>query len=109
MYTLSLGVTAISYVLVLCVFFLFWNAIDIYQLGTLGNMDHSGRYAAMVPAFQMTAGALGPALAAWLLSRHGSYRAVLLMTASCTTMAALLYIYVYLQLRRTLPEVADAN
>ncbi len=109
MYTLSLGVTTVSYLLVLCVFFLFWNAIDIYQLGTLGNMDHSGRYAAMVPAFQMTAGALGPALAAWLLHWHGSYQAVLLMAASCTTMAALLYIYVYTQLRRTLPEVADAN
>lgn len=109
MYSLSLAVTTVSFVLVLCVFFLFWNAIDIYQLGTLGNMDHSGRYAAMVPAFQMTAGALGPALAASLLQWQGSYQSVLLMTACSAAVAMLLYIYVYLQLRLTLPAVADAS
>jgi predicted MFS family arabinose efflux permease len=109
MYGLSQGVTAISFVLVLCVFFLLWNAIDIYQLGTLGNMDHSGRYAAMVPAFQMTAGALGPALAACLLESQGSYQSVLLMAACSTTLAMLLYIYVYLKLRLSMPAVADAS
>lgn len=109
MYTLSLGVTAVSYVLVLCIFFLFWNAIDIYQLGSLANMDHSGRYAALVPAFQMTAAALGPAVSAWLFEWHGSYEAVLLMTSSLTATAMLIYFYVYFQLRRTLPDVADAS
>ncbi|MDB4281782.1 MFS transporter [Paraglaciecola sp.] len=109
MYSLSQGVTTLSFVLVLCVFFLIWNAIDIYQLGTLGNMDHSGKYAAMVPAFQMTAGTLGPALAAWLLESQGSYQSVLLMAACSTTLAMLLYIYVYLQLRRSMPSVADAS
>ena len=107
-FSLTLGITTFNFITALCVFFLFWNAIDIYQLGTLGNMDHSGRFAAMVPAFQMTAGSLGPAIAAWLLEWHGSYQPVLLMAASCTSMAMLLYIYVYLQLRATLPAVADA-
>ena len=31
-------------------------------LGVLGNIDHSGRYVAMVPAFQGTANALGPVI-----------------------------------------------
>lgn len=108
LYGLTLGFTAFSFVATLCVFFLFWNAIDIYQLGTLGNMDHSGRFAARVPAFQTTAVALGPALAAWLLAWQGNYQAVLLMAAACTGVALILYSYVYLQLRATLPAVADA-
>lgn len=108
LYSLTLEFTAFSFVAALCVFFLLWNAIDIYQLGTLANMDHSGSFAARVPAFQTTAVALGPALAAWLLEWQGSYQAVLLMAAVCTAMAMLLYIYVYLQLKATQPTLADA-
>jgi cyanate permease len=63
----------------------------------------------MVPAFQMTAGALGPALAACLLESQGSYQSVLLMAACSTTLAMLLYIYVYLKLRLSMPAVADAS
>lgn len=107
-FSLALGVTKVSFITALCVFFLFWNAIDIYQLGTLGNMDHSGRFAAMVPAFQMTAAAIGPAIAAGLLEWQGSYQSVLLMAGSCTAMAMLVYVYVYLQLRSTRPDLADA-
>ena len=98
-FSLSLGITTLSFIVVLCVFFFLWNAIDIYQLGTLGNMDHSGRFAAMVPAFQMTAAALGPALAAGLLAWQGNYRAVLLMAAACLFCAMLLYTYVYVRRR----------
>ena len=107
-YSLSLGITAVSFVAALCVFFLFWNAIDIYQLGTLSNMDHSGQFVAMVPAFQMTAGALGPALAAMLVEQQGDYQAVLLMAALGAACALLLYLYVYLRRRATVPTVAGA-
>ena len=94
--SLSWGFNALKFVLVISVFFLLWNAIDIYQLGTLANLDHSGRSAALVPAFQMTAGALGPAIAAWLLGWHGSYSAVSLMAAGCTLTALLIYCYAYI-------------
>lgn len=46
--------------------------------------------------------------AGWLLEWQGSYQAVLMLAAVCTGMAMMLYSYVYLQLRITLPAVADA-
>ena len=108
-YGLTLGINAFSFVSALCVFFLFWNAIDIYQLGTLGNMDHRGRYVALVPAFQMTAAALGPALAALLLGLDGSYQPVLLLVGGCTTAAGAIYLYAYLFFRRSDPALAEAD
>ncbi|MDA7585888.1 hypothetical protein N8739_11695, partial [Luminiphilus sp.] len=89
-FSLSLGITTISFIAALCVFFLLWNAIDIYQLGTLSNIDQTGRFTAMVPAFQMTAAALGPAIGAWLLALQGSYQFVLLLASFCTVCAMLL-------------------
>jgi predicted MFS family arabinose efflux permease len=97
--SLSLGITTLSFIVVLCVFFFLWNAIDVYQLGTLSNIDHSGRYAAMVPAFQMTAAALGPAVAAGLLTWQANYRAVLIVAALCIFCATLLYSYVHFRQR----------
>lgn len=107
-FSLTLGVTALSYIAVLSTFFLVWNAIDIYQLGTLSNIDHSGRFAAMVPAFQQTAISAGPALAALLLGLKSGYLPVLIMSCTFTVIAMLIYSYVYAQLRLSAPELADA-
>lgn len=102
-YGLATGITKTSFIISLSIFFLFWNAIDIYQLGTLGNMDHRGHFVALVPAFQTTATALGPALAALLLGVDGNYVPVLMLAGSTTLMAALLYYFVYVQLRHAEP------
>jgi predicted MFS family arabinose efflux permease len=107
-YILILGVNNISFVAALCLFFFFWNAIDIYQLGTLGNLDESGRFVALVPAFQTTAVSLGPALAALLLGSYNGYQLVLAMTAAAILLAAILYGGVFLVLRRRNLEQFDA-
>ena len=106
--SLILDVNNISFVLALCLFFFFWNAIDIYQLGTLGNIDASGRFVALVPAFQMTAVSLGPALAALLLGSYDNYQLVLAISAVAILLAAALYSFVYLVLRRRNIEQFDA-
>jgi len=108
-YGLTMGITQTGFIIALCTFFLFWNAIDIYQLGTLGNMDHRGRFVALVPAFQTTATASGPALAAVLLGNDGNYSAVLVMAGSTTLVSALVYFFVYFLLRHSELGRSDAG
>ncbi len=99
-FSLTLEINNFSFVSALCLFFLCWNAIDIYQLGTLGNLDHSGKFVALVPAFQAPATALGPAVAASLSGSSGSYHLVLLLVGTTACVAAVLYSFTYLRLRR---------
>ncbi len=99
-YSLTFNMTSLSFTTALCTFFLFWNAVDIYQLGTLGSLDHGGRFVAMVPAFQTTAMIVGPAIAALLLGMGDGYRPVLLMTTSAAAAASLIYVFVHLRLIR---------
>lgn len=106
--SLFLGVNTVSFVVALCLFFFFWNAIDIYQLGTLGNLDESGRFVALVPAFQTTAVSLGPALASLLLGSDVNFQLVLAMSAIAILLAATLYSVVYQFLRRRGPDQFDA-
>lgn len=88
--SLTGDVTIISYVLALSVFFLFWNAIDIYQLASLSDIDHSGRYVALVPAFQNTASAIGPGIGAGVLGSTGNYDVLLICVSTLIFGAALI-------------------
>jgi len=49
---LGLHTVAFTFVAVLMIYQLLWNGVDIFQLGTLANIDHSGRFIALVPAAQ---------------------------------------------------------
>ncbi len=99
-FILTLKINNFSFVSALCLFFLCWNAIDIYQLGTLGNLDHSGRFVALVPAFQAPATAMGPAVAASLWGSTGNYHLVLVLVGTTACVAALFYSFTYFRLRR---------
>jgi len=101
--TLSLVIefSPASFVLALSAFFFFWNTADIYQLSTLGLMDKAGQYVALAPAFQMTASALGPGLAGWLLATSGSLSTALVLASACTCGAILIHFYITLRQRVT--------
>lgn len=90
-------------------FSFFWIFIDVFQLGILSNIDHSGRYAALVPASQGAAQAMGPSLAGALLSYQFGYSGVMLLCASAAAIALLIYLYVYRSLLRIAPNIADAD
>lgn len=105
-FALSLGVDKWSYVVVLAIFFLVWNAIDIYQLGVLSKIDHSGRYVAMVPAFQGAANALGPAAGAMLFGANNNYHLLLVMASFVMLVAAAIYIFIYFKLNTISSETA---
>lgn len=90
-------------------FSFFWIFIDVFQLGTLSNIDHSGRYAALVPACQGVAQAIAPTLAGTLLSYQLGYSSVMVMCALASAVALLIYLHVYRELLRAAPDIADAG
>jgi predicted MFS family arabinose efflux permease len=87
----SVSPHAVMYVVTLVVLQVAWNFIDIFQLGTLAFVDPTGRGAALVPAAQGIALALGPAAGAFALTVGHGYSAVLVLSGSAATLAAVSY------------------
>jgi hypothetical protein len=96
----SVSPHAVMYVVTLVVLQVAWNFIDIFQLGTLAFVDPSGRGAALVPAAQGIALAIGPAAGALALTVGQGYAAVLVLSGSVATVAALCYGVVHLSCER---------
>ncbi|HIK68880.1 MAG TPA: MFS transporter [Pseudomonadales bacterium] len=90
-------------------FNLLWIFIDVYQMSTVANIDHSGKFAALMPGAQGLGQIVGPNLAASLLGMNLGYSAVFIMCACAAMTAMLLYSGMYIKLRRTLPALADAT
>lgn len=88
------------YMFGLLAFFLFWNFTDIFQLGTLSELDHSGRYVAMVPAFQSVGSTLGPMGAAWLLGRGMNLSEILLFDAAAAALAFCCFLALFALVRK---------
>lgn len=85
-----------------------WIFVDIYQAATIANVDHSGRFPAMIPAAQGLGNFLGPNLAASVLAYGFGYDGVFILCATASIMAMLVYLYMYLKLKKTIPALADA-
>ncbi len=68
-----------------------WNFFDIFQLATLAQIEPSGRAAALVPAAQGFALAVGPSIAATVLRVGLGYRGVLVLCAIFCVLAAACY------------------
>ena len=86
-----------------------WIFVDIYQAATIANVDHSGRFPAMIPAAQGLGNFLGPNIAASVLAFGLGYSGVFIMCATASIAAMLVYLYMYLMLRKTIPALADAS
>ncbi|BFM17890.1 hypothetical protein R50073_40730 [Maricurvus nonylphenolicus] len=106
---LALDINPISYVIGATLFNFMWLFIDVFQLGTLGNIDHSGRYAALVPAAQGLTQSIAPAIAGYLLVNGLGYSGVMVLCAFGTSLAWVCYRVVYRELRQATPDIADAN
>ena len=86
-----------------------WIFVDIYQAATIANVDHSGRFPALIPAAQGLGNFLGPNIAATVLAWYFDYEGVFIMCALASIAAMLVYLYMYLMLRKTIPALADAS
>ena len=86
-----------------------WIFIDVYQMSTVANVDHSGRYSALMPAAQGLGQIIGPNIAATLLAYNFGYNGVFIMCACASLTGMLIYLYMYLRLRKVIPALADAS
>ncbi len=86
-----------------------WIFVDVYQYATVANVDHSGRFQALMPAAQGLGQILGPNMAATVLAFGLGYGGVFVMCALASLSAMLIYLGMYLRLRVRIPALADAS
>ncbi|MEM7281956.1 MAG: MFS transporter, partial [Pseudomonadota bacterium] len=105
-------VTGINNVNVAISMFMFnfcWIFVDIYQAATIANVDRTGRFPALIPAAQGFGNYLGPNMAASILGYNLGYNGVFVLCGIASVTAMLVYLYMYLTLRKTIPALADAS
>ena len=106
---LVFGITNFTVAFSMFFFNFCWIFVDIYQAATIANVDHSGRFPAMIPAAQGLGNFLGPNMAATVLAWNFGYNGVFIMCAMASIAAMLVYLYMYLRLKKTIPALADAS
>jgi predicted MFS family arabinose efflux permease len=105
-------VTGINNVNVAISMFMFnfcWIFVDIYQAATIANIDRSGRFPALIPAAQGLGNFLGPNMAATVLAFGLGYNGVFILCGLASITAMLVYLYMYVTLKKTIPALADAS
>ena len=106
---LSFGITEPRFLMSVFTFNLLWIFTDVYQMGSLANFDHGGRYSAYLPASQGLGQIVGPNLAASILSLNLGYESVFMMCWAAAMLAMVIYWLLHRYLRATQPELADAS
>ncbi len=106
---LALGITDTKILMSVFMFNFLWIFIDVYQMATVANVDHSGRFAALMPGAQGLGQIIGPNLAASILGMGLGYKGVFIMCSTATMVAMLIYAFMYINLRKTIPALADAS
>jgi predicted MFS family arabinose efflux permease len=106
---LANGINNMNVVISMFSFNFCWIFVDVYQSATIANIDHSGRFAALMPGAQGLGQILGPNIAASLLAAGLGYGSIFIMCAIASLIAFAIYLYMYLRLKKILPALADAS
>jgi hypothetical protein len=106
---LASGINNVNIMISLFSFNFLWIFVDVYQFATVANVDHSGRFQALVPAAQGLGQILGPNIAATVLAYGFGYSGVFIMCAAASLTGMLIYLSMYLKLKATFPALADAS
>jgi len=106
---LANGINNVNIVISLFSFNFLWIFIDVYQMATVANVDRSGRFAALMPGAQGLGQIVGPNIAATILAAGLGYRGVFIMCATASLVAMAIYLAMYLRVRQSIPELADAS
>ena len=107
-FMLSNGITEGKLLVSVFGFNLLWIFVDVYQMSTAANIDHSGAFAALIPGAQGLGQIAGPNIAASLLGAGLGYGAVFKMSAAAALTGMLIFGLTYLWLRRNIPALADS-
>ena len=106
---LSFGINDINILISMFSFNLLWIFVDVYQMSTVANVDHSGAFASLMPGAQGLGQIVGPNISASLLGAGMGYSSVFVMCASAAIMGLVIYGVMYLWLRRAIPALAHAT
>ncbi|WP_439108142.1 MFS transporter [Congregibacter sp.] len=77
-----------------------WIFVDVYQMGSVANVDGNGRFASLMPAAQGLGQIVGPNLAASLLAWGAGYSGIFMMCALASLAAFAVYALAYLRLKQ---------
>ena len=106
---LGSGIDAGKAVVSILSFNMLWTLVDIFQMSSVANSDHSGIFAALIPAAQGLGQIVGPNIAASILGASLGYGLVFMMCALSTLTGMALLWMMYWCLRRTIPVLAEAG
>jgi len=102
------GINNVNVAISMFMFNFCWIFVDIYQAATIANVDRSGRFPALIPAAQGLGNFLGPNLAASVLAFNLGYNSVFILCGAASITAMLVYLYMYLTLKKEIPALADS-
>jgi predicted MFS family arabinose efflux permease len=106
---LAFGINDVNILISMFSFNLLWIFVDVYQMSTVANVDHSGSFASLMPGAQGLGQIVGPNIAATQLGAGMGYSAVFVMCSSAAAAGLLIYGTMYLWLRRSIPALAEAT
>ena len=106
---LANGITNTTFFISVFAFNFLWIFNDVYQMSIIANVDKSGRFAALMPAAQGLGQIIGPNMAASILALNLGYSGVFVMCAAAAFTAMLIYGFMYLRLKKTIPALAYAT
>ena len=106
---LAFGINDINILISMFSFNLLWIFVDVYQMSTVANVDHSGSFASLMPGAQGLGQIVGPNIAASILAAGLGYSTVFMMCATAAVLGMLVYGGMYLWLRKTIPALAEAS
>ena len=106
---LANGITDLKIISSVFMFNTLWIFIDVYQMSTVANVDHSGRFASLLPAAQGLGQIIGPNLAASILAAGLGYSGIFVMCACASLTGMLIYTFMYMRLRIVIPALADSS
>ncbi|MDG1996612.1 MAG: MFS transporter, partial [Emcibacteraceae bacterium] len=103
------NVSELDFITSVFAFNFLWIFIDVYQMGAMSNYDPTGKHVSLIPGAQGIGQIVGPNIAATLLSYELGYDAVFMMCACASLTGMLIYGWIYVKLRRTIPSLANAS
>jgi len=103
------GIDNINVMISMFAFNFCWIFVDVYQSATIANVDHSGRFASLMPGAQGLGQIIGPNLAASILAAGMGYGSIFIMCTAASLLGFATYLFMYLRLRKTIPALADAS
>lgn len=106
---LANGINNVNVMISMFSFNFCWIFVDVYQSATIANVDHSGRFASLLPGAQGLGQILGPNIAASILAAGLGYGSIFVMCALSSLMAFAIYFSMYIRLKKIIPALADAS